>query len=318
MEWFGNRIDQIESIKRREEFFLSPIYFACRARKVIFNLDETSIAKETKLLVSLSSNKEIVKVVIPLYDALTDHKASFAFGRDVFDSLIQNGRLTITLDKSKSSNVSLYFDLQDPTGSYTAQVSPENFIEKCKLFPTEKAEVIYVGKSMRLITDRIKEHRKVLDIIESYEADYSIRFYFISFRILALGSSMGGDHFILKLLESAEAREREFKIDLTERMLVTYFRPELNKTFKNWNYRGDRYVKKIRQEGIETLCLDVGMDAGPLYQFYSKNQLFSSDQMYLNLDNLNEGFIAKENFRIKPFTPNSCNKGSAVMYKSFV
>jgi hypothetical protein len=288
----------ISSIREREEFYISQVYLVSLSRKVFFDLSKTFLDDTIMIETELVCGSIKSKVRVSPLDILREEFSGFNSHMELW-AYLYHTKSTIKLNRKKSSSTMLHFDFKVPDGECFKQVCVEVLIENFKLFPNETAEVLYIGKTERLITERIKEHKKIFDLIEESNPDHAIRLYFANIELLASGRHITSDCAIVKLLASIEKIDRKIKVGLAEKLLVHYYQPKYNSTYKNWKISDDDQIDYLRDKVIERIGLDVGVESNTLYQFKSPKQISTSDEVYLNFDKMEKGFIPKWDLDIK-------------------
>jgi hypothetical protein len=307
----------MSSIRERGEFHISQIYLAGLSRKEIFDLSSTLLDDKIMIETELICGSEKSKVRISLLNILGEELGNFRSHLEL-QAYLYYTKSSVTLSKAKSSSNTLHFDFKTPVGEFFKQVTIEAFIGHCNLFPNETSEILYVGKTERQIIKRIKEHKKVFNLIEESNPSYSIRLYFASIELIATRPNVTHGCTIVKLLESTNKEDREIKIGLAEKLLVYYYQPKYNVTYKNWNFSEDKQIEYLKSACIERLGLDVGMESGTLYKFKSSQQISTSDEVYLNFDRIKKGFIPKWDLNVKDELKNYMPPSKTInFYKSF-
>lgn len=242
-------------------------YFLCRTKKLLFEVSKAKIYNGTILKTRfILGGKKTRRYSIDLKN----------FGEH------------IRIDKGKSNDKCIAIISEKAELPFLIQ--PETFEKQCDIDLDNPPEIMYIGKSIDF-SKRLKGHEKVELARNRISENEDLRYYFVNFK---LGFQGMNDNNILIHLGAIEPdligiTDKEKMYELMERVMIHFFKPELNELHKKSEIKKDRRLHEILlSNGITGITCCYGME-GHAYQFWTKEQLlksevFSLDCRVMNLD----------------------------------
>lgn len=276
--------DFMNHFKQTDGFKYSNIYMFCRNKKIRFNLDKTELIDKrtikTELLIGKNKTKE---VTADFFELSSLFRQIYGTKEEYFDLVSdEDDYWECKFLKNKSDSRSLLFNqiaqLEDKIFDF--QISPENYVFDLDLKLNNQPEIIYIGQSFRML-DRIRSHKTLHKAVSNLEDSEELKIYFLTFKYGYGGNKdkfdQNGDVFDIWLSEHGKDKRYKSKIDLVERFLIHFFKPEYNQQHVNSQIQNDTLVKKIlRENKISTVTVNYGM-YGNGFQFWSASQALNSD-----------------------------------------
>lgn len=250
---FGKVLEEYISSK---EYY---IYFLCKRKKVRYVISECATLKGS------------LKIWIK-----SDFKTSKKNFRVTPTSQIQG----IHLAKSTTKCLRIITNKGD------ANLTTSAYITDKDIDLSVPPEIMYIGKSND-IKARLENHEKIIQLFASLGDNEELTFNLVK-PSFGWGNEKesGMIHFNLLTTEL----ENEFKftfdqmVDFTERLLINYYKPELNNHFTKDVLAKDCVLEKLKSKfSIDKIALFIDL-TGYNYQFWSKNQVVKKAHLILNSD----------------------------------
>ncbi|MCC5906204.1 MAG: hypothetical protein JJU13_08365 [Balneolaceae bacterium] len=276
--------DFMTYFKQTDEFKYSNIYLFCRNKRIRFNLDKTYLRDKRTLKTELLIGKNKTREVTANFFELSSLFRQIYGTKDEYHDLVsdEDDYWECKFLKNKSDNKTLLFNqiaqLEDQVFDF--QISPENYEFDLDLKLNNHPEIIYIGQSFRML-DRIRSHETLHKAVSKLTDSEELKIYFLTFKYGYGGNKdkfdQNGDVFDIWLSKHGKDKRFKSKIDLVERFLIHFFKPEYNKQHAYSQIQNDTLVKKIlRENKISTVTVNYGMH-GNGFQFWSANQALNSD-----------------------------------------
>ena len=124
--------------------------------------------------------------------------------------------------------------------------------------------------------------------------DQDLRLYFTTFKFAYGGhrdfADPEGNVSQVWMSEHGKTKEFKSKIDLVERFLIHFLRPEYNEQHVNSDIKKDSKVKELLlKNGVSSIWINFGMH-GNGFQFWSPNQPLKSDFVGFDFESQNPQF----------------------------
>lgn len=242
-------------------------YFLCKTKKLHFDISKAKIYNNTILKTRfIVGGKKTKRYSINLKDL---------------------GEI-LKIDKNKSTDKCIALISEKEERPFLIQ--PETFEKECDINLENSPEIMYIGKSLDF-SKRLIGHEKVELARNRINDNEDLRFYFVNFK---LGFQGINENNILLHLGGIEPdligiTDKEKMFELMERVMIHFFKPELNELHKTSDIKKDKRLNEILlSNGITGITCGYGME-GHAYQFWTKEQLlksevFSLDCRVINVD----------------------------------
>ncbi len=242
-------------------------YFLCKTKKLLFDISNAKIHSDTILKIRfILGGKKTRRYSINLKDL--------------------GVKLSIDKDKSTDKCIAIISEKEELPFLF----QPETFEKECNINLDNSPEIMYIGKSLDF-SKRLKGHEKIELARNRINDNEDLRFYFVNFK---LGFQGMNENNILLSLGAIEPdligiTDKAKMYELMERVMIHFFKPELNELHKNSEIKKDKRLNEILlSNGITGVTCSYGMEGHP-YQFWTKDQLlksevFSLDCRIINLD----------------------------------
>lgn len=292
-----------ELFNESNEFKYSNIYFFCKQKKVRFNLEKTRILDNksiiTELLIGKDQKKqvytnlfEVSRYIQELFESPLNFLGLNSNRTDTFLNKLNlndsdSGMLKLSI-KNIAMDKTIYYEL-----------IPDNFLYMLDLDINDPPEIVYIGQSFRML-DRIQSHKTLHKAVSKLKDHEELKIFFLTFKY-----GYGGDNTLANLKSdisqlwlSQHGKNKTFakKIDLVERFLIHFFKPEYNKQHVNCSIEEDNLVKDILIENnIKAIGINYGV-YGNNFEFWSKDQPLKEEMVVFDFTNPEKGYT---NFRQK-------------------
>lgn len=274
----------LEDFTKKPAFQFANIYFFCRVKKVRFDISKTKLLDkrtvETELVIEGSRRK---KVTANFYDLSQMFKSIYK-SRDEFNDLLSDDDplWDCKFMQHESDGATLVFNqiAIQKNQKFEFIITPENFEFDLNLDLENPPEVVYVGQSFRLL-DRVQSHKTLNKVVSRLNDYQDLRLYFLTFKFHYGGhadfADLQGDTSKLWMSKYGKTKEYKSKIDLVERCLIHFLKPEYNKQHVNSDITKDKAIKELLiDNGVLSVWINFGM-YGNGFQFWSSNQALDSD-----------------------------------------
>lgn len=261
----------IETWQQTNELGLYNIYFITTSKKARFDLDRTSTNMLGELKTYVRVGKTLSRRVVTHV-----HKCNPL----MFQALHKNGPFgqigtKFRIDRSASDERTLLINVNPDNRESVVPLSIliENVLEaeNIQLGLEADPRIVYIGQSFRIL-DRLRTHKRINQTAALLKDDEELRINLVQFRTAYIGQYLdNGWKFFLSQQDQA-SREFRDKISLLERILISFFKPELNDKHVKPDLHDDRLVSEIVERyKIGGLAVGVGVH-GPLGKFWSPRQ----------------------------------------------
>ncbi|MDX2189569.1 MAG: hypothetical protein SFY32_06880 [Bacteroidota bacterium] len=229
-------------------------YFLCKTKKLIFHTSKSVIYNNTILKIEFVLGGKKTKIYSIDLRGL---------GNKLF------------IDRNKSNDRCIAIISEKTELPFLIQ--PETF-EKFKINLENYPEILYIGTS-RDFSKRLIGHEKV-ELARCGISEYEdLRYYFINFKFGI--SSMNENNILFNLNginpDLIGITDLNKLDELMERIMIHFFKPELNELHKNSEIRKDKRLNEILlSKGITGVTCGYGME-DKSYKFWTKNQLLHSE-----------------------------------------
>ncbi len=279
----------IDSWRQTEGLDFYNIYFITVAKKLRFDLARTSVNMlgelKTYIRVGDAHSQRVVTHVHKcnpiLFEAL--HK-SMPFG---------GVGKSFRIHRSTSDERALVIHV-DPIGDGSfvpLSVLVENILdsETVQLATEGAPRVVYVGQSSRII-ERLRSHERINETSAGLRDDEELRINLVQFRTSYLGSYLDDGWKFFLSRHDPTSEEFQNRVSLLERILISFFRPELNDQHVNTAPHNDTVVSRIvKRYDIGGLAVSVGVH-GALGKFWSPAQVTNDEVVSFTFVNPSLGF----------------------------
>jgi hypothetical protein len=235
-------------------------YFLCKTKKLLFDISKAKTERKTILKTRfIVGGKKTRRYSINLKD------------------LGEN----LKIDKNKSTDRCIAITSEKEELPFLIQ--PETFEKECDIDLNNSPEIMYIGKSLDF-SKRLNGHGKVELARNRISDNEDLRYYFVNFK---LGFQGMNENNILLHLGGIEPdligiSDKEKLYELMERIMIHFFKPELNELHKKSEIKKDKRLNEVLlSNGITGVTCGYGME-GPAYQFWTKEQLLKSDVFSLD------------------------------------
>jgi hypothetical protein len=279
----------MDTWRQTQGFDLYNIYFITVAKKLRFDLARTSTNMIGELKTHLKLGGIPLQRVITrvhkcnplLFQAL--HK-SHPFG-EVADKFV--------IDRSASNDTKLVINVT-PIGADSfvpLNVLVENVLEaeNVELGLDGAPRIVYIGQSFRII-ERLQSHKRINEASANLRDDEELRINLVQFRTGYMGKYLDDGWKFFLSQHNPRSTEFKNKVSLLERILISFFRPELNDQHVNTELRDDQLVSQIvKRFQIGGLGVGVGVH-GALGKYWSPQQISNDEVVSYSFSNPALGF----------------------------
>lgn len=269
-----NLFDEIfdNSLKNNKIFKESNHYLICRTKSLKFFTRNLSIQSHF-----------ILKFKLVVAGIKTE-----TFKVDIRD-LLEGEKFSLSKKEIKEDEI---YILNDLGGKYI--ITPEILETKFELLINNQPEIIYIGKSINLINRLTKAHKHI-QLALSRRKDYeNIRVYAIKFEYSYAGTNQETN--TTYLLGNINTKMLDIKMDnslfeLVERVLIHFFKPELNILHKQTNIKTDKRLQElVIDKNLNGVIFSYGMKE-QAYQFKSKYQVLKNETITLDTRVINYTYL---------------------------
>lgn len=288
----------ISPLKESIEFKYSNIYFFCRVKKLRFDLNETELMNKrtikTTLIIGEGERKSVIANLFDLSAVIRNVHGT----KEDYEDLVSDDdpfwQCKFLKDESNPNTLVFNQIATLANQSFEFIITPENFQFDLDLDLGNPPEVIYVGQSFRMI-DRLQSHKTLNKAVSRLKDNEDLRLYFMTFKFMYGGhkdhSDLKGDVSKVWLSQHGKTDEFKTKIDIVERFLIHFFKPELNEQHVNTEIHEDTIVKDLLlRNNLTTVTVNYGM-YGHGFQFWSLKRAIPTDYFTFDFNNIERGYI---------------------------
>lgn len=235
----------------------SNLYFITKAKKTLFDINNTTIENEVvKTNFIIGNNEQTIPIEIPI-QTITEIIEAETHSKSLF------------IRKSNDEVIC---------------IKPNDIITNYNLDLNNESEIIYIGQSFRM-QERIRNHEKIIQAFSGLKDDEDIRLHFINLSFAFPDfNAKTLIHFNKATLNKIDLFGFNYNtlIDLSERILINFFRPELNIRHTLSEIENDTVLCRIIEDyNIDKLICSYDLE-GASYQFKSQNQRLNDKIFYLD------------------------------------
>ncbi len=235
----------------------SNLYFITKSKKTRFNIEKTTIENNSlKTTIVVGNDENQISITIP------EIKIS--------EIIFQKSHSKIIYAKNQNGDL--------------ISIRPNDIITNSNIDLDNEPEIIYIGQSFRL-QERIQNHEKIIQAFSGLKEDEDIRFHFVnvSFAFPDLENKKLLHFNKLTLIkENLFGLNYNTLIELSERILINFFRPSLNVKHISSAIENDAVLCKIISDyDIYKVICSYDL-VGISYQFISQNQRLANKTFYLD------------------------------------
>ncbi len=288
----------ISRLKDSDEFKFSNIYFFCRTKKIRFDLNNTELLNKRTLRTTLIiGDSQKRTVTANFYDLSKIFRDKYDTKGDYEDLVSDNDSFwDCKFLKEESNSTTLVFNQIATRTNHIFDfiITQENFEFDLDLDLNNPPEVIYVGQSFRML-ERIQSHKTLNKAVSQLKDNEDLRLYFLTFKFGYGGHrdyiNLDGSVSKVWLSEHGKTKEFKSKINLVERFLIHFLKPELNEQHVNSEIHEDRIVNSLLLENkVTTVTISYGM-YGNGFQFWSANRVLPTDNFTFDFNDIERGYF---------------------------
>jgi hypothetical protein len=288
----------ISRLQDTVEFKFSNIYFFCRVKKIRFDIDDTElINKRTLKTTLLIGDSERKTLTASFYDLTGVFRNVHSTKEDYKDLVSDEDPFWDCkfIKEESNTNTLVFKQIATPTNqAFDFIITPENFQFDLDLDLNNPPEVIYVGQSFRML-DRIQSHKTLNKAVSKLKDSEDLRLYFLTFKFGYGGhrdhTDFEGDVSKVWLSEYGKTKEFKSKIDLVERFLIHFLKPELNEQHVLSKINEDSIVKHLLLENdVTAVTVSYGMH-GHGFQFWSQGRALAVDNFTFDFNDVDRGYF---------------------------
>jgi hypothetical protein len=290
----------LEDFSNSPQFMTSNIYFFCKVKKVRFNLDKTELINKRTLKTEIIIGNSQTKQISSSFFDLASLFRSIYVTRKEFEGMLSDSDdyWDCRFLKSESTSTSLVFNQVATREGKTFDflIVPENYIFDLNIDLDNRPEVVYVGQSFRML-ERIMEHKTLNKAISHLDDSHELRIYFLAFKYGYGGhvdySDFDGQVSRTMLNPHQDSQEYKTKIDLIERFLIHFLKPQYNEKHVNAKIHEDKIVQELLiKNNVSFMSINFGMH-GNGFQFWSPNSALKTDWCSFDFTRPDQGYMTK-------------------------